>query len=435
MGRGRDYLGSYRLIRMIRAGQTSQVWEAVNDTTREKVAIKSLVPEQRRNKQEIRNLRHEHTVAHGIDHENIVSIHHVDISGNIPYVVLDFVHGKNLKLMIRNEFETIAYQLPQLIIPMAISLGHLHKAGWVHCDVKPDNYMIDSELGVILIDFAIARKIRTGLGRLLSSIGNKVQGTRSYMAPEQIRGKALDGRTDIYGLGCSIYEMLECDDGIDCTLNNCDDDIGCFFPEACDDNNTVGGDGCDSLCQVEPGFACLSTTQSADSSGVGGLDLYFQMKGWFRPEGGHWSILGFAGGGCGRGADPNVCGAALEEAIEDARLSGGEKSGGGVLAGMRVGTAARSVEIPSLRGFLPERNLHLVEFPFEVLHAGAQDSTAVLGSAPRERVHTPFAGKLAAVVQDEVVKALLPLIAEQEVANGGGGGHSQECSWEWARGN
>ena len=175
--------------------------------------------------------------------------------------------------------------------------------------------------------------------------------------------------------------------------------------------------------------------EELDRSGVGGLDLYFQMKGWFRPEGGHWSILGFAGGGCGRGADPNVCGAALEEAIEDARLSGGEKSGGGVLAGMRVGTAARSVEIPSLRGFLPERNLHLVEFPFEVLHAGAQDSTAVLGSAPRERVHTPFAGKLAAVVQDEVVKALLPLIAEQEVANGGGGGHSQECSWEWARGN
>ena len=139
MGRGRDYLGSYRLIRMIRAGQTSQVWEAVNDTTREKVAIKSLVPEQRRNKQEIRNLQHEHTVAHGIDHENIVSIHHVDISGNIPYVVLDFVHGKNLKLMIRNEFETITYQLPQLIIPMAISLGHLHQAGWVHCDVKPEN--------------------------------------------------------------------------------------------------------------------------------------------------------------------------------------------------------------------------------------------------------------------------------------------------------
>lgn len=208
MGRGRDYLGSYRLIRMIRAGQTSQVWEAVNDTTREKVAIKSLVPEQRRNKQEIRNLRHEHTVAHTIDHENIVSIHDVDISGNIPYVVLDFVHGKNLKLMIRNEFETIAYQLPQLIIPMATSLGHLHKAGWVHCDVKPDNYMIDNELGVILIDFAIARKIRTGLGRLVGSIGKNVQGTLSYMAPEQIRGKALDGRTDIYGLGCSIYEML-----------------------------------------------------------------------------------------------------------------------------------------------------------------------------------------------------------------------------------
>ena len=91
---------------------------------------------------------------------------------------------------------------------MVEGLSYLHTQGWLHCDVKPDNFLVDDDLEVKLIDFSITRRRAKGLGKIFGRIFNKVQGTRSYMSPEQIRGKLLDVQSDIYGLGCTIYELL-----------------------------------------------------------------------------------------------------------------------------------------------------------------------------------------------------------------------------------
>ena len=77
----------------------------------------------------------------------------------------------------------------------------------MHRDIKPDNFLVNDEGDVKLIDFALAQRIRTGLSKLFGG-RTKVQGTRSYMAPEQIRGKALDARADIYSFGCMLYELV-----------------------------------------------------------------------------------------------------------------------------------------------------------------------------------------------------------------------------------
>ena len=208
MGRGRDYLGSYRLVRLIRAGSTSQVWEAINDVTQEKYALKSLVRQMAADRESIADLKHEFEVAKNLDHENVIHVYEVDITRKVPYLVLELSHGKNLKLILRNRTTWIAHHLPQVIGPMVDGLCYLHDQGWLHCDVKPDNFLVDDDLEVKLIDFSITRRRARGLGKIFGRMFNKVQGTRSYMSPEQIRGKLLNVQSDIYGLGCTLFELL-----------------------------------------------------------------------------------------------------------------------------------------------------------------------------------------------------------------------------------
>jgi serine/threonine protein kinase len=79
--------------------------------------------------------------------------------------------------------------------------------GLIHCDIKPDNYLINEAGNIKLIDFAIAEQKKGFFGRLLSGKKSSIAGTRSYMSPEQIRGEALDHRADIYSFGCLAYEL------------------------------------------------------------------------------------------------------------------------------------------------------------------------------------------------------------------------------------
>ena len=84
----------------------------------------------------------------------------------------------------------------------------LHEAGWIHRDVKPDNFLFSEEKGVKLIDFALCKPIKVSPLAKLLKFKSVPQGTPSYMSPEQILGAPLDGRSDIYSLGCSFFEML-----------------------------------------------------------------------------------------------------------------------------------------------------------------------------------------------------------------------------------
>jgi serine/threonine protein kinase len=101
----------------------------------------------------------------------------------------------------------MGHHVPKIINQAAEGLAHFNSLGWVHCDVKPDNFLVTDDGVVKLIDFALAKRSRSGLGRLFA-MKSKVQGTMSYMAPEQIRGGALDIRTDVYAFACLLHELL-----------------------------------------------------------------------------------------------------------------------------------------------------------------------------------------------------------------------------------
>lgn len=205
MAQGREYLGSYRMVRLIRAGQTCQVWEALRDNKR--VALKMLQPEVRNDRQEINYLKHEFEIGRELKHPNVIEVYDFNIDRKVAYLVMEFHSGNNVKMLIRTGLESFGYLIPTIIASAARGLHYFHAQGWVHCDVKPDNFLVTEEGEATLIDFALAERIRTGFGKLWWGRG-QVAGTRSYMAPEQIRGRGLDARTDVYAFGCMLFELV-----------------------------------------------------------------------------------------------------------------------------------------------------------------------------------------------------------------------------------
>ena len=203
----RDFLGPYRLARLIRLGSTCQVWEAILDRDNKRYALKVLRPEQRGNKDEIAFLKHEFEVAKELNHKNIIKLIEYRTDAETPFIVLELFSEMNLKMAMRRGPEPIAYKLPSIVEQASEGLYYLHSKGYVHCDIKPDNILLSREWEVKLIDFTIAKKIKTGFGKLFAG-KTKVEGTRSYMSPEQIRGGTLEPRSDIYSMGCMIYELI-----------------------------------------------------------------------------------------------------------------------------------------------------------------------------------------------------------------------------------
>ena len=202
----RDFLGPYRLTRMIRLGSTCQVWEAIRDDGQKRYALKVLRPEQRGNKVEIGFLKHEYEIAKTLNHKNIIKLIEYRTDAETPFIVLELFSEINLKQALRRGPEPIAYKLQSIVEQACDGVNWLHTKGYVHCDIKPDNFLLSREFEVKLIDFTISKKIKTGLGKYFGS-KNKVEGTRSYMSPEQIRGHNIDQRSDIYSMGCMIYEL------------------------------------------------------------------------------------------------------------------------------------------------------------------------------------------------------------------------------------
>ena len=206
MASARDFIGPYRLVRLIRAGSSCQVWEVVKDPDPRRIALKVLLQEHKGNKEEVAQLKNEGAVGIGLDHKNVIKIFEFNNQYNLPFLAMELYLARNLKQEIRERPDFAIFNAPQIIRRSAMGLSYFNEQGYIHCDVKPDNFLVSSKADVKLIDFSIARKSKGGFG---SFFGKKtVQGTRSYMSPEQIRGKKLDARSDVYGLGCTIFELL-----------------------------------------------------------------------------------------------------------------------------------------------------------------------------------------------------------------------------------
>jgi serine/threonine-protein kinase len=204
-----NQVDNYRLVNLMATGQTSQVYEVAEVSSGRHFALKMLLPEHVKSGEQRRFLFHEAEVGQQIVHPNIVKMLTIKKDPYHPYLVMEFFPSKNLKLRIMHKEEDFIKQhFRGIVEPAATALAFMHEKGWVHRDVKPDNILVNSSAEVRVIDFAIATRKSKKPGLFGSKKKGKPMGTRSYMAPEQIRGEWLDARADIYSFGATMYEAL-----------------------------------------------------------------------------------------------------------------------------------------------------------------------------------------------------------------------------------
>ncbi len=198
------YLGRYVIEQPIGSGGMGEVYRARDTRLERTVAIKMLPRETAGDSALRRRFLNEARAASALNHPNIVAIYDICADKGVDFLVMEHIDGRTLKDVIAKEM--LAFdQLAGLGSQIALALGAAHAAGIVHRDIKPANIMVTRAQEVKVLDFGIAKAKRSDLETQLTGVG-QIIGTVAYMSPEQTRGEATDFRSDIFSLGCVLYE-------------------------------------------------------------------------------------------------------------------------------------------------------------------------------------------------------------------------------------
>jgi serine/threonine-protein kinase len=180
------------------------VWEGTDQLLARKVAVKILHPHLARDDAFVRRFRGEAIAAARLTHPSIVSVYDTVTDDGIEAIVMELVSGTTLRADIDHHGPLRLAAVLAIGTQVADALGAAHASGLVHRDVKPANILLSADGRVLVADFGIAKAAE---GADLTNDGAMV-GTAKYLAPEQVEGAAVDGRTDLYALGIVLYEAL-----------------------------------------------------------------------------------------------------------------------------------------------------------------------------------------------------------------------------------
>ncbi len=206
VGPGTVLAERYTLERELGRGGMATVFQAVDQRHNRPVAVKVLRPEVAACLGSQRFLR-EIDIAARLTHPHILPLHDSgDGGGGLLYYVMPFVEGESLRERLARDGLLPLPDALRIAREVADALGYAHAHGVVHRDIKPGNILLESGHAVVA-DFGIARALSSVAGEDLTSTGLMV-GTPVYMSPEQVCGSSIDGRSDLYSLGCVLYEML-----------------------------------------------------------------------------------------------------------------------------------------------------------------------------------------------------------------------------------
>jgi serine/threonine protein kinase/Tfp pilus assembly protein PilF len=209
-----ESIAHYRIIKKLGAGGMGEVYLALDTKLDRKVAIKVLQPDSLAEEKLQKRLLREAQAAAKLDHPNICAVYDVNEADSFTFIVMQYIEGETLAEKMERERLEISTSLA-IAAQAAEALAEAHARGIVHRDLKPQNMMITPRGQLKILDFGLAKlthpsdsvDLEAPTATALSTPGNVV-GTMPYMSPEQLQGEPIDGRSDIFSLGVTLYEML-----------------------------------------------------------------------------------------------------------------------------------------------------------------------------------------------------------------------------------
>ncbi|MGB2907174.1 MAG: serine/threonine-protein kinase, partial [Candidatus Aminicenantaceae bacterium] len=202
--RGTLFAGRYEIIEELGKGGMGKVYRVFDKKIESEVALKLVRSDIAADKNTVERFRNELKLARDITHKSVCRMYDLNEEQGTHYITMEYVSGGDLKRFIRRSGQLSIGTALKIAIQLCEGLSEAHKLGVIHRDLKPNNIMIDAQGNARIMDFGIARSLST---KGITARGVMI-GTPEYMSPEQVEGKDVDQRSDIYSLGIILYEMV-----------------------------------------------------------------------------------------------------------------------------------------------------------------------------------------------------------------------------------
>ena len=202
---GRVIGGRYRLLAVVGAGASAQVFAADDTRLDRRVAVKLLHPALAGDTTFLRKFQAEARLAASLNHRNVLHVYDWGDEDGVPYLVLEYLGGGSLRSLLDTGYLLSPQQAAAVGAEAANGLAYAHRRGLVHRDIKPANLLFDDDGRLLVADFGLARALAEAA--ITEPLGT-VMGTARYASPEQVEGHPVDDRTDVYSLALSLYEAV-----------------------------------------------------------------------------------------------------------------------------------------------------------------------------------------------------------------------------------
>ncbi len=202
--------GRYELDGVVGRGGMAEVYRARDLRLDRIVAVKTLREDLARDQTFQARFRREAQSAASLNHPSIVAVYDTgeDNAGmsHVPFIVMEYVDGRTIRDLLRDDRRLLPERALEITDGVLRALDYSHRAGIVHRDIKPGNVMLNRQGEIKVMDFGIARAVADTQATMTQTA--QVIGTAQYLSPEQARGERVDARSDLYSVGCLLYELL-----------------------------------------------------------------------------------------------------------------------------------------------------------------------------------------------------------------------------------